>query len=296
MRNVRLLGPALLIGLAANGCSDRSIMEPGFAPGEASFNHTSSGTVVVWPGWMDGWTTTQSGTASTTFVNGPGSPPLGTGSVQLSVGPDGNSAAQLRSTAYAGVKLADLTALSYSTFVQQDGSGGQTPYLILNIDLDGNGSTDDLLFFEPVYQTGTYAGALVPDQCGGHPNCILLNTWRSCNALVGGWWSLNAFTFGPPLTTLQAYAAANPNARIAAPASGGVRIVTGFGSGAWDHFVGNADAFGIGVSGNTTTYDFELLAPNPSNKDQCKNGGWQMYGFRNQGQCVRFVEAGKDTR
>jgi len=32
------------------------------------------------------------------------------------------------------------------------------------------------------------------------------------------------------------------------------------------------------------------------NKDQCKNGQWQELGFRNQGQCIRFVETGKDSR
>ncbi len=31
-------------------------------------------------------------------------------------------------------------------------------------------------------------------------------------------------------------------------------------------------------------------------KDQCKDGGWQALGFRNQGQCIRFVETGQDSR
>lgn len=31
-------------------------------------------------------------------------------------------------------------------------------------------------------------------------------------------------------------------------------------------------------------------------KDGCKDGGWEAHGFRNQGQCVRFVETGKDSR
>jgi hypothetical protein len=32
----------------------------------------------------------------------------------------------------------------------------------------------------------------------------------------------------------------------------------------------------------------------PTSKDQCKNGGWRNFGstFRNQGQCVAFVERG----
>lgn len=32
------------------------------------------------------------------------------------------------------------------------------------------------------------------------------------------------------------------------------------------------------------------------NKDQCKDGEWEALGFKNQGQCVRFVETGKDSR
>jgi len=31
-------------------------------------------------------------------------------------------------------------------------------------------------------------------------------------------------------------------------------------------------------------------------KDDCKNGGWEDLGFRNQGQCIRFVNTGQDSR
>ena len=34
----------------------------------------------------------------------------------------------------------------------------------------------------------------------------------------------------------------------------------------------------------------------PLTKDECKDGGWENFGFSNQGQCVRFVETGKDSR
>jgi hypothetical protein len=34
----------------------------------------------------------------------------------------------------------------------------------------------------------------------------------------------------------------------------------------------------------------------PATKDECKNGGWVTFGFENQGQCVRFIETGKDSR
>lgn len=35
-----------------------------------------------------------------------------------------------------------------------------------------------------------------------------------------------------------------------------------------------------------------LLTPATSD-DQCKNGGWQTFGFKNQGQCIQFVNTGK---
>ena len=34
----------------------------------------------------------------------------------------------------------------------------------------------------------------------------------------------------------------------------------------------------------------------PSTRDDCKKGGWEGYHFKNQGQCVRFIETGKDSR
>lgn len=34
----------------------------------------------------------------------------------------------------------------------------------------------------------------------------------------------------------------------------------------------------------------------PPSKAACKSGDWEDYGFRNQGQCVRFIETGKDSR
>lgn len=50
--------------------------------------------------------------------------------------------------------------------------------------------------------------------------------------------------------------------------------------------------------GSETGYDFDISPADadPQNMDQCKNGGWQDYGFANQGQCIRFVLTGQDSR
>jgi hypothetical protein len=34
----------------------------------------------------------------------------------------------------------------------------------------------------------------------------------------------------------------------------------------------------------------------PQTKEDCKKGGWENYGFKNQGECIRFIETGKDSR
>jgi hypothetical protein len=46
-------------------------------------------------------------------------------------------------------------------------------------------------------------------------------------------------------------------------------------------------------SGNARAY---YLITNPETKNDCKKGGWQDYDFKNQGQCIRFVNTGKDSR
>jgi len=35
---------------------------------------------------------------------------------------------------------------------------------------------------------------------------------------------------------------------------------------------------------------------NPASRDECMKGGWVDFAFRNQGQCIRFVETGEDSR
>lgn len=50
----------------------------------------------------------------------------------------------------------------------------------------------------------------------------------------------------------------------------------------------------------TGAVDFAIgrvrYVPGPTTKAQCKNGGWQSFGFRNQGLCIQFVNTGKDSR
>ncbi len=53
------------------------------------------------------------------------------------------------------------------------------------------------------------------------------------------------------------------------------------------------------LTGDPTTIYPVVVPPtstNPANKGECMKGGWQAFGFKNQGQCVRMVETGKDSR
>ena len=75
-------------------------------------------TVVVKPSQMDGWvfrTAHAFGgtlTATAGFELGPGTPPLGTGSAEMTTGSDGDSFAELRNVNYHGVLLSDITLMT----------------------------------------------------------------------------------------------------------------------------------------------------------------------------------------
>ncbi|HYH05475.1 MAG TPA: Calx-beta domain-containing protein [Thermoanaerobaculia bacterium] len=224
-----------------------------------NFEPLAGSVVTVTPPTPDGWVlqTVDDGdatnTASTTIVSGPGTPPMGDGSLQLAIGADGADAAQARNDAYDGQLLRDLSSLLYSTYVQNPGSGEQAPYVILNVDFDGNGTTDDFLFFEPVYQTAGFFPS--------HPQpAIVVGSWQQWDARSGGWWAVNNTGGAGPGVNVKPLADiidVQPDARLATDVGGSVRIVAGFGAGAWDNFLGNADALQISFATPTTTYDFE---------------------------------------
>lgn len=212
-----------------------------------------------------GWKVFTEPTGVLSFVNGPATPPLGTGSVQFSLGIDGNGKAALGHNGLAGTPLSALTQLSYSTYVQNNNSG-QAPALELAIDYTGDGAADDRLVFEPVYQTGNYPGII---QNGG---MVTLNTWQTWNGITGGWWAESDETAGPSTYTLSSYLQAHSTARIAnVPELGGV-VLTGGGGNTWNNFVGYADALTIGTTGGSTTFNFEACLQEGQKITVCHKG------------------------
>jgi hypothetical protein len=217
----------------------------------------AAATVVVAPSHLHGWATVNdtcgaATTGSVSFVSGPGSPPARTGSVQFTVGSNGDSYPTVRTRAFNGVKLSDLTSLDYSTYVSHMGSGGQAPYIDLYIDNNNDGVRDDILTFEPVYN---------PSQ-----GSVSVNTWQHWTPLLGLWWS-DSLGGPPPLFTLFNYingtgpvSTSHPDARILGGSERSFILAAGCGGGAWSGFVGNADKLTVGVQGTNTTYDFEAKA------------------------------------
>src|ERR1043166_2196841 len=205
-------------------------------------------TFIVFPGQMQDWQTNTAPGAqpnpatppSVSFVFGPATPPLNRGSAQLSVGSDGGALAQLRQPDYAGTALPnpnpdpdsfpagnELTALSYSTYVQVGGSGAQAPFIALDVDYDGNGTVDDHLIFEPQYQIAGF--------CPSNPQGpVATGVWQSWDAFNGCWHSTGGAAGSGPganVKPLTAFSAAQPSATIvnAADGGGGVHVVAGLG-------------------------------------------------------------------
>jgi hypothetical protein len=62
-----------------------------------------------------------------------------------------------------------------------------------------------------------------------------------------------------------------------------------------DHGTAVTDLSNSFTSPTTITFAFdEAFASEPTSKDQCKEGGWRNFPqFKNQGNCVKFVQTGK---
>jgi YVTN family beta-propeller protein len=52
------------------------------------------------------------------------------------------------------------------------------------------------------------------------------------------------------------------------------------------------DVIPVGNSPSRIAIQHQQLPLIPTSKGQCKNAGWKAFGFNNQGQCIKFVQAG----
>lgn len=215
-------------------------------------------TVVVNPGNMQDWFfQIETGTdGAGEMVNGPGVPPLGSGSARLATN-DAATGVIIALPGFKGVRLDEITKLEYSTYRS---AGGPAQGISLQFNIDNDLTDGD----------NTWKGRLVFEAYYSEP--VLTGTWQTWNPMTQGrWWGTGAAiaaqcSQGSPCTWNQVLTYF-PNAGIH-NTSGGV----GFKAGSnWAGFDGNVDAFTIGINGVETTYDFERNQAPVANAgpDQC---------------------------
>ncbi len=242
----------------------------------------SQSIVTVTNRYPHGWAKEEQCLGKIGYATGPLKPPLQKGSLEFYAPVNGHARfVRMRNSDYSGLLMASITQLSYATFVQKADSKLDAPFIVLQVDADGDGTADTHMFFDPRFQntddtTGipTKYGWFNPkdtnDKAIKWQHRVRQNVWQTWDALNGAWvtWSLDDKTanMSPPLYSLSNFIARHPNARIVnGKNGGGVRLQAG-GIPMADHFIGNADAFTIGINGKTTVYDFELEMDTPYSK------------------------------
>jgi hypothetical protein len=288
----RFIGSCFIIGILALGC-DSVVDTPGgtnvphaMEPGRSAAS--SHGTTIVVNDdnlGVDWMFVAESGGGTGEFVDGPASPPIGTGSAQISISASGDGFALIGSI-LQGTRLADVEELEYGTYRSVSANAAWAVALQFNMNYDPATNPTNVwqgrLVFEPYYSATVQTGA-----------------WQTWDPLSQrGWWATGAPGNGVCLQdapcTWAEVLAAFPDAAVRDD-DGPVVFKAGSN---WGEFTGNVDGLTITIDGETTTYDFEpkVEPVDPTSIQDCQQGGWEAFGFRNQGQCIRFVNTGEDTR
>lgn len=230
------------VGIAANVPSTVTSAQP--------IQLDTESTVVVTPGdsvWEFVAEPAPGGTqtvASGELVDGPDTPPLGTGSAELSVGNDPLEGQALIAEILGGTRLDRLEQFDYSS---AQPAGTTAVSVGFSVRYDGEpGPSQGRLVYEPGQDVGSVDAG-----------------WQRWTTLEGSWWATDAA--GAPCVeaspcTWAEVLAAFPDAVIDPDDP---QVAFKLGSGLGGPFTGNVDHLTIGVddgAGNVTTtnYDFEL--------------------------------------
>jgi hypothetical protein len=225
----------------------------GIAPARAA-------TFVVTPTALQGWLVFNDGLTTpptAAFVNGPATPPLGTGSYGTSITAAANKIAFGRNDpAYNGVLLSSLTALSYSTYVNPASTRPVNWYINVYLDTTGTGTTYNfrLDYTPPGSTTGIW------------------QTWNTLSAAQPHWLLFNrstgTYTASGSYATVTAGLPAGTrviNAFNTVPAYHSIKFSMGDGASSYVGYVGNIDNITINFAGvSDTTWDLELDDPTPT--------------------------------
>jgi len=227
---------------------------------------------------------TRPGTSTSSFILGPGNPPMGIGSFEVQT-PLPTDKVTLFNYDHVGTALSTITAIGYSTYRDPTSTAPTYQLPSINIEIDKNGGSFmpgdyATLVFEPVYNTAQ--GPVVQGQ------------WQNWDAYLGGtavWWAtrpIGGCLLPPCYMTWNSIVANNPGATIL----GGFGVNQGSGNGG---LTASTDALTITHNDVCVTYDFEPFR----STNECKKGGWQTMRradgtpFKNQGDCVSYVNTGK---
>ena len=207
------------------------------------------------------------------FVDGPATPPAGGGSLRFALSDDTDSdrVELFRTTRFDGTLVRDLRTLEFSTF--QRATGGNTTaqqpvYLRLSVDNDGNGKTDNTLFYYP-----------------GNNGAVAQSAWQGWDATEGVW-GVDGDPGPADSITLEQYAVAHPDAKIVKnadgnnPAGGLAFLVGGAGAATQmngeyfldDITVGMVDA-ATGHTTSATGFDLEPVAPGGLDRQRARPRG-----------------------
>jgi hypothetical protein len=257
------------------------------------FTVSAMAQVVVTPTNTQGWSTadTRPGGAVNYVSDAPNG---GNGSLQLTTNALTTAKAQYMHA--ANTPLGSVTELSYYTkHVSAPFAGANASYQ-LPVCLGGFTTPTPTnptgcvgfttLVFEPYQNNG-----LAPPS-----PAIIPGVWQMWDVDAGQLWSSRTYSAGTcsvvagfggaPFYTVAGLASSCPNA-----------VAVGFGVNIGSNNP-SYDVYTDLVNFNGTTYDFELFAV-ATDRDQCKNGGWQTLfrangtPFKNQGDCIQYVNTGR---
>lgn len=270
------------------GSLNKETFKPNSQGANSNFNINEDNLDVDWV-----WVRETGNSGDFEFTEGPDTPIIGNGSATFRLSSAEDGVALIGGIFDGNIRLDELQQLEYNTY-QSDGTDSQSISIQFNMNYldDGDNSWQGRLVFEPYYDEST---------------TISQGEWQSWNALeLLGWWATGApgnevCSISDPCT-FQEVLDAFPDAEIRTePNLDNVGLIHFKGGSNWGIFEGSVDGFLIEYQDQSRTFNFTSLDAqqefsNPEFKEDCKNGGWVEYGFRNQGQCIRFVNTGQDSR
>jgi hypothetical protein len=198
------------------------------------------------------------------------------GSGALYVLPIGASASdKFVAELFPGIQVADLNTFSYDFMIGAAGDGDEEEQFYLNV-YANFGVSDDNKFYDCRYNVVPTVGST------GVFTTVTFDPTQAYSVTQRGGATPSPFTC-PSVPADMDLSSAGSNIRAFAINVGDTSTSDVGLDGYLDNVVLDTDA-------GVTVYDFEPV------RDICVDGGYVDLGFKNQGQCVRFLETGKDSR